>query len=342
MQIEPNESILAFFKRCRRNLNDTRLNDFLDRRTVPGQERYLQRRLKQAGAQEFDGPEASWPGLFLPASFWLDNPYHRNVTQQLMDLQLPEYHTEVFAGHRLFNLDAVQPDRNRELMDWMKLRALDQDVTTLVLQEDEIDWMLDAPSEIATNDPYAAKAHGSVITFGLGIGYFLYMALRNPNVDHVTVIERNEAVIDRFREYLLPLFPDHERITIQHADAFDIWEAEQLSAYDYIYADIWQSGEDGLFRIHELLEQAMPDFANTDFWIEDSCVVPLRTLIFLHFEELLNGTTRPVHPDYESMMNNVRRWFAGRNDTISDPDQLKDYLYDRQVLRSILGGKTCA
>ena len=342
MKLEASEAMDSFFRRCRRNLSDTRLNRFLDRRITPGQERYLQRKLKQAGAQEFNGPEETWPGLFLPASFWVDNPYHRNVTEQLMELNLADYHTEVFAGQRLFNLDAVQPDKNRELMDWMKLRALDQDVTTLVLQEGDIDWMLDAPSEIVTNDPFAAKAHGSVITFGLGIGYFLYMALRNPAVAHVTVIEKNETVIDRFREYFLPLFPDPDRVTIRHADAFEVWNKNELSAYDYIYADIWQSGEDGLFVMQKLLQQAAPDFAKTDFWIEDSCIVPLRTLLFLHFEELRSGRTNPVHPDYTILMDQVRTW-ADRNHTVvRDPDQLKAYLYDRRVLRSILGGKPCA
>ena len=340
MKLILNDDINAYLRRCRTNLSDERLNRFLDRKVTPGNESAVQKALKKAGSPEFQGSPDTWPSLFLSVEDWMESPYHKAITAKLSEHG--SYSREVFLGRRLFNADAVQPDPAKELGDWMKLRALDQNAETLVLTDGEIEWMLDAPSEAATNDPYARKAHGNVITFGLGIGYFLFMALLNPAVNHVTVIEQNEAIIETFRSVFLPLFPSPEKITIRCADAYDVWQAESLSDFDYIYADIWQSGDDGLFAMQRLLRQYQPPLENADFWIEDSCVVPLRTLIYLHYEELAHGKKQPVSPDYEPLMDQVRAWFAQEEITVDSPEPLKQYMYDRAVLRKILGGRAHA
>ncbi len=341
VKIRQNKNIESFLARCRTNLSDDRLNSFLDRRVTPGNEAYVRRALKAAGAQEFDGPENTWPGLLISVDDYEKTPYHRNVTAKLRGLHDGLYDTAVFAGGRLFNLDAVQPDKKRELGDWMKLRALDRDAETLVLADGDTEWMLDMPSEAATNDPFARKAYGNVLLFGLGIGYVLYMTLLTPSVRHITVVERDERVITRFRELLMPLFPDPDRFDILQDDAHNRWNAEWLSRFDCIFTDIWQSGEDGLFRMSELLSAAPVPLNTADFWIEDSCIVPLRTLVFLYFEELCSGTSRPVSGEYTGLMNNVRRWFETDSSVITEPEELKDRMYSRGILRGILGGRTC-
>ena len=49
-----------------------------------------------------------------------------------------------------------------------------------------------------------------------------------------------------------------------------------------------------------------------------------------------------ITPDYEPLMKDVRLYFESIPDTVRDPDSLKTMLYDRRILRSILGGKPCA
>lgn len=341
MKLNHTRELDAYFASCRKHLSDTRLNRFLDRKVTGGNEAFLQIALKQAGAREFDGPKETWPSLFLSVDAFEQSPYHRNVTAKLNSLHSDRYATEVFAGGRLFNLSAVQPDPDRELMDWMKLRALDRDAETLILSDGELEWMLDSPSEAETNDPAAAKAHGNVLVFGLGIGYVVYMMLMNGKTDHITVVENDPRVIHAFREYLLPLFPSHSPVTILEADAFACWNHDFLAPYDYIYADIWQSGEDGLFCMERLLEAEIVDSAKADFWIETSCVVPLRTLFFLHYEELYGSAPQAVSEEYQSMMNKIRNYIASIDVTVSDPELLKQLMYDQNTLRSVLGGKIC-
>ena len=162
----------------------------------------------------------------------------------------------------------------------MKLRAMDHNFDALYLYQDNMDWMFDAPSEANTNDIPAQRAHGKVLTFGLGIGYFLYMAIQNPNVEEVTVIERSKEVIAMFRNFILPQFETTKPIHLIEGDAFDYFNQDYLSNFDYIYTDIWQSSQDGLPLITELLEQCYLPKEKADFWIEDSCLEVIWPLVF--------------------------------------------------------------
>ena len=62
------------------------------------------------------------------------------------------------------------------------------------------EWMAIKPNEIETMRAPLAAASGRVLTYGLGLGYFTYMASQKESVSSVTVVERDEAVISLFRE----------------------------------------------------------------------------------------------------------------------------------------------
>ena len=334
MQINSTPEILSFLKRCERNLSDTRINDFLDARVTPGNMHYLQKQLKKAGAQEFN--KEPWPSLFVSTKEWLESPYHKNIHLGNVSDDHFRYERETVEAGYLFNIDAVQPDEDKELKDWMKLRAMDEDYEALYLYQDDQDWMVDAISECVTNDPCAEKAHGNVLTFGLGIGYFVYMAMRNPLVESITVAEKSQAVIDMFKAYLLPQFPKNIPLHVVQGDAFDLFHEDYLKQYDYVYTDIWQSGEDGLFTMARLLNGLNADTEKYDFWIEDSCVVPLRTLIYMEYRLILEGKKLPVTKEYEPLMQKVQGWFEAQSLVVNDVEQLKFFLYDRKTLRDIL------
>lgn len=337
MRIETNPETASFFERCRENLANGSMNEFLDHKVTRGNEEYIQKKLRAAGAAEFCGPRNTWPSLFISAEEWLNTPYHRTIRLEAIEDASFSYESMTVLPGRLFSLDSVQPDPGRELNDWMKLRAMDKAFDTAVLYQDDEMWMIDAPSEAATNNPAAEAARGNVVTFGLGIGYFVFMALRNPKVESVTVVEKSEAVLRMFTSSLLPQFEHPEKIRLLHGDAMDCWNEDFLSSFDYIYADIWQSGSDGLFRMNDLLSRYHPDDAKTAFWIEESCLVALRTVVFLHFEELFYHCRREVSEDYIPLMKKTRQYFRRKDITVTDTEVLKHFLYERSVLRGILG-----
>ena len=55
--------------------------------------------------------------------------------------------------------------------------------------------MLVTPNEVHTMKADIEKAHGKVLTYGLGLGYFPFMTSRKEEVTSVTVVERSSDVI---------------------------------------------------------------------------------------------------------------------------------------------------
>lgn len=336
MKIILTHEIESFLDRCRFNLSNNELNGFVGMHVTKAREKKVQKELQDAGDPEFQGDPDTWPSLFLSEKEWEKSPYHSHVMLDMVKDEHFSYITEKTAGRELFNVDAVQKDPCHELNDWMKLRAMDQNFDAIYLMQDDRDWMVDAPSEAATNDVPAAHAHGKVLTFGLGIGYFLYMALQNPEVESVTVIEKSPQVIEMFDRFLLPQFPDDKKIRIICGDAFEDFNQKFLSAYDYVYTDIWFSAEDGLVIMEKLLEQYVPSVEQADFWIEDSCFNTMWSLIFLYFDSLAHHHHPQYNPAYRKEMHKIQTYFERKDEIIQDPRPLKYYMYDNMVIRNIL------
>ena len=112
-----------------------------------------------------------------------------------------------------------------------------------------------------------------------------------------------------------------------------------MNNFDYIYVDIYKSADDGRYLINKLLEQYHPQDDKLDFWIENSCLNPIRTLILMHYDELVHHLRKEVSEDYQELMDKVRYYFSEINIKISDVDALKNMMYDYKLIRSILGVK---
>lgn len=134
------------------------------------------------------------------------------------------------------------------------------------------EWMTLMPNETVTTLPAVAKAKGKVLTYGLGLGYFPFMASRKEEVSSVTVVERSADVIKLFEEHILPQFPHKDKIRVICADAFD-YAKEQMPAehYDFVFADIWHDVGDGreLYLKMKELEHLSPGTEYT-YWLEDT------------------------------------------------------------------------
>ncbi len=143
--------------------------------------------------------------------------------------------------------------------------------------EDGREWMLITPNEIETMRPAIAKARGNVLALGLGLGYFAYMAARKPEVQSVTVVERDRDVISLFRSEILPQFPVKPKIEIIEYDAFSYVESVSDRQYDFAFADLWHDAQDGvpMYLRLKALEKHLPG-AEFAYWIEPTlrCYLP--------------------------------------------------------------------
>ncbi|MBQ7347364.1 MAG: hypothetical protein IJW55_05355 [Clostridia bacterium] len=148
--------------------------------------------------------------------------------------------------------------------------------------ENGIEWMTVTPNEIATMREPIAKSRGCVLTLGLGLGYFAFCASQKKEVESVTVVERDGEVIDLFRRYLLPQFPNAEKIELIQADAFAYLEEHASNRrWDYIFADLWHDQSDGLpmyLKLRRIEKQT--DFSHIDYWIEPSLLSSLRRMVW--------------------------------------------------------------
>ena len=338
MKITLNDEMNEFFERCLTNITSDTKNDFVGMNITKKNEKKVIKMLADAGIPEFQDSN-NCPSLFLSVDKWENNPYHNNIHLDWIKDSHFTFERGKIAGFELFNSDVIQKDPNRELNDWMKLRAMDRNFDALYLYQDDMDWMFDAPSEANTNDIPAQRSHGKVLTFGLGIGYFLYMAIQNPNVEEVTVIEHSKEVIAMFRNFILPQFETTKPIHLIEGDAFDYFNQDYLSNFDYIYTDIWQSSQDGLPLITELLEQCYLPKEKADFWIEDSCLEVIWTLIFLYFEALARNKELEVNSYYQSYIEKIAHYFDQIDETVSDVETLKTFMYDTNISRCILSTK---
>lgn len=330
----------AWLRRCIHNLNENLYEGLFDLDIQKTNEESIQAYLHQIKHPLFLGSKSTWPSLYLSSTDFQSTMFHQNIKlEELRQEKDVSFEKIILPAHHLFNLDAIQFDPQKECREWMNLKALDEDLETLSLKlKDEV-WMLDVPSEAQTIDPLAQKAKGRVIAFGLGIGYYIYMALKNPGVESITVIEKNPIVIQLFKTYILPQFNALIPISLIEADALDWFSEEKLSDFDTIFVDIYQSHEDGLIWMETLLSKYNPPQV-CDFWIESSITSILPSLWVLYFD-LKRKKKRIHHVDTNvyHLLEKMDVYMTINKGNIESVDDLKAFIYDPKRHRELLSIK---
>ena len=138
------------------------------------------------------------------------------------------------------------------------------------IREDGRVWMTVTPNEINTIQPAVQKSRGKVLTYGLGLGYYAFHCLLKADMESVTVVERNPAVIDMFRRHLLPFFPRQDALHIVQADAFD-YAANVMprEGFDTVFTDLWHDVADGLPLYQQMKALEIPG-SQYLYWIEQT------------------------------------------------------------------------
>ena len=148
-----------------------------------------------------------------------------------------------------------------------KIGFFDKEYKFPCVKQNGREWMLITPNEIETMKKPIADAFGSVLTYGLGLGYFPFMASKKKSVESITIVERDATVIDLFKKHILPQFPNKKKITIVNSDAFEF--ARTMPKYDFVFADIWHDASDGVELYKKFKAYERPD-VKYSYWIEDT------------------------------------------------------------------------
>lgn len=88
--------------------------------------------------------------------------------------------------------------------------------------------------EEITNYDFCDHAYGDVLIGGLGIGMIILAIQNKPEVKSITIIEKNQEVIDM----IAPQLKFNDKVKIIRADVFE-WKPDPGVKYDVSYMDIW-------------------------------------------------------------------------------------------------------
>ena len=145
---------------------------------------------------------------------------------------------------------------------------LTQSYQTPVLDYNDRTYMSITCSEMASQKPLIAQLHGNVLIAGLGLGWALYEAAKQPAVERITVLEFNRDLIAAFKQTLLPLLGIEKPVEIVYGDLL-AQEIKFLNHFDSRFLDTWYSFADGCYFYYELVKKKI-NLKKTAFWIEQS------------------------------------------------------------------------
>lgn len=216
-------------------------------------ERYFPAMLRRLDYEEFAG-----------------DPYLRTVTVPETAEGTWELKYETYKPYEAFACGDLRGFSDGRVIP--QIGFFDREFRYPAVLENGREWMLITPNEIVIMREPVRRAHGNVLTFGLGLGYFAFMAARKPDVQSVTVVERDRNVIRLFETYIRPQLPCADKITVLHDDAYLYAEKRMKSGkYDFVFADIWHDPSDGVpaYRRLKKYERLLPK-AEFHYWIEDT------------------------------------------------------------------------
>jgi hypothetical protein len=104
--------------------------------------------------------------------------------------------------------------------------------------------MEDSVQELRRHLPIWLTARGRVLVTGMGLGCVIRGLQANPRVEHITVVEIDQRILDRIG----PEFSADARIRLIHGDARTVDLGQEK--FDYAWHDLWTEGKVSLQVIH--------------------------------------------------------------------------------------------
>lgn len=212
-----------------------------------------------------------------------------------------------------------------------------------IITENRNVWMSITPNEINTMEEHIDLVSGNVLTLGLGLGYYQYMIHLKENVKKVIVIEREQAVIDLFKENILPQFKYPEKIEIIQEDAFKYLEKLNGDEYDYCFCDIWKDCLEAI-PLYLKLKKIENKFSEMEkaikfsYWIENSILMQIKLLIpGILQEELYGNANKEIKKVLSSITEIDEIKKVLKNEKITYPDSVRKlftYDYLKQILKN--------
>ena len=195
-----------------------------------------------------------------------NNPYYKNIKIPNMKEKRWELKEDKYKPYEAFVYNDLEKMEDNRLIP--QIGFFDTEFTFPVVLENNREWMLITPNEIETMEEAVNEAKGRVLTYSLGLGYYAYMASQKQEVSSLTIVERDENVINLFEKYILPQFENKDKISIINEDAFK-YAKNQMNKdnYDFVFVDIWHDPSDGV-DMYLKMKKLESENIKYMYWIE--------------------------------------------------------------------------
>lgn len=214
----------------------------------------------------------------LSSEEYLSNPFFKTIQCK----NIKEKNWKLFYNYYVpfegFVSQDVYVDENQFYLEKTHLAYFKETFPYLSILQDKKVWMSITPHEMNTMKESIQQAHGNIVVYGLGLGYFPFMCSLKENIDKITIIENDENVIRLFKEHILNQFPNKEKIDIVCEDA--LLFAKKDKKFDYAFVDLWHDVDDGL-PIYIQMKQLEKEDIEYSYWIEDSLISMIRRCLLV-------------------------------------------------------------
>ncbi len=260
-----------------------------------------------------------------------ENPYYQSI--QFEDVVAGRYtlgHNS-YAKYELFQCDL------KEIAGMLfipRLATFDHRFKYPAIMEGNETWMSVTPGEIITMKAGIEHAKGRVLTLGLGMGYFAFMASQKDEVSCVTIIEQSEEVIRLFNTHILPQFPHADKITVIKADALDYMKGLEGDIYDYCYGDFWIGTMDYVPYLKLRAIATKFQKMQMEYWIKEELDFTISMSVFKLIMSEHDGLTGAGF--YESLTEEEKYlWNLLLEEVIEEPGKIEELMKTENLVKRI-------
>jgi hypothetical protein len=231
----------------------------------------------------------------------------------------------------------VNPQLKQNYLELTPLGYFTEKIPYLVILQKDVVWMSVTPFEIQTMQPVLDRINGSVLTFGLGLGYFAGMAAMKNTVTSVLVIERDLHAISLFMNHIYPTLPHKEKITIIQQDSFAFLQTNK-QIFDHIFVDIYHTSEDGLpiYIQMKKIEQTR-HIGQWHYWLEASILSLFRRYFILFLNEQMSSLSKAYYRKTTTFEDQLFRgmYLATQTKTITQKRDMSTLLNFSSLIKII-------
>jgi hypothetical protein len=242
----------------------------------------------------------------LDTSEYIYNPYNKFVTPKEKRFGKYEIKYMSYKPFQLFPYDEITVE-SKYFKEISSIGYFKKEYKYLAILENNTVWMSLNPNEINTMKDDISSAKGHVLTFGLGLGYFPFMCSLKDEVSKITIIEKDQNIIDIFKNNLLPYFPNKDKIEIIKDDAFNFMNKKYKNIFDYVFVDIWHTPNDGVISYLKFKEFENRYNTKFHYWLEPSLKQNIRRAIITILQEYYEGYTsinyQKAETEFDELVN---------------------------------------